>query len=452
MTYRMPTAFALVTLSLLSACSTTGTPAQNAAAAVSTAPSTQFEYVATVPVRAGETPQSLGQSLGAQVLDWSTPDCLNDCTALVGFSSRVGRAGALQALGGRKAQLERNIGRFTTGVGARANAAGAAAYWAMGAAAYWAMGAAAYWAMGAAAYWAMGQYSMVPQNTSLWEQVKLQQGQALAPRLGEGVTVAVIDTGIDLQHPAFQGALADPSTWHDFLAGDDVPQEEGVAGEGAYGHGTNVAGIILQVAPKAKIMPLRVLGADGSGDVASVAQAIRWAVQKGAQVINLSLGSTENSPAVQAAVDWATAQDVLVVASAGNENKDHITYPAANAAQGVAAPNLLSVGSVDPQDLKSSFSNYSAALEVVGPGEHVYAPAPDGRMASWSGTSMAAPMTAGGLALALGETLKVPVRSLTGAMAQTADDIYGGEANAAYTGLLGKGRLDLAAFLGQTIR
>lgn len=451
MTYRMPTAFALVTLSLLSACSTTGTPAQNAAAAVSTAPSTQFEYVATVPVRAGETPQSLGQSLGAQVLDWSTPDCLNDCTALVGFSSRVGRAGALQALGGRKAQLERNIGRFTTGVGARANAAGAAAYWAMGAAAYWAMGAAAYWAMGAAAYWAMGQYSMVPQNTSLWEQVKLQQGQALAPRLGEGVTVAVIDTGIDLQHPAFQGALADPSTWHDFLAGDDVPQEEGTAGEGAYGHGTNVAGIVLQIAPHAKLMPLRVLGSDGSGDVSGVTQAIRWAVDKGAQVINLSLGSSESSPAVQAAIDWAAAHDVLVVASAGNED-GVLNYPAANATQGSAAENLLSVGSVDEHDLKSSFSNYGPALEVVAPGEHVYAPAPESRLVAWSGTSMAAPIAAGGLALALGQTLDVPVRSLIETMKNTTSDVYAGGANASYTGLLGRGRLDLAAFLEHAVR
>lgn len=448
MTHRIPAAFALLTLSLLSACSTTGTPAQSAQTQV------RYDSVVSVPLQTGDTRESLARAVGGEVLAWNADGCatgdVNDCSALIGFNPKLGGAGVLSALGGRKVKIEANKNVFRGGDKIIAN--GSMAIWAGGSMAIWAGGSMAIWAGGSMAIWAGGQYSPIPQNNALWQQVKLEQAQQLAPHLGEGVTVAVIDSGIDLQHPAFQGALSDASTWHDFYAGDDVPQEEGVAGEGAYGHGTNVAGIILQVAPKAKIMPLRVLGADGSGDVASVAQAIRWAVQKGAKVINLSLGSTENSPAVQIAIDWATAQDVLVVASAGNENKDHITYPAANAAQGIAAPNLLSVGSVDPQDLKSSFSNYSAALEIVGPGEHVYAPAPDGRMASWSGTSMAAPMTAGGLALALGEPLKVPVRSLTGAMAQTADDIYGGEANAAYTGLLGKGRLDLAAFLGQTIR
>uniref|UniRef100_UPI00258BC231 S8 family serine peptidase n=1 Tax=uncultured Deinococcus sp. TaxID=158789 RepID=UPI00258BC231 len=417
-------------------------PAQTAQAPV------RYESVVSVPLQAGDTRESLAHAVGGEVLAWNADGCatgdVNDCTALIGFNPKLGSASVISALAGRKVKIEANKNVFRGGDKITAVANGAISYWAGG--------AISYWAGGAISYWAGGHYNPIPQNNALWQQIKLEQAQQLATHLGEGVTVAVIDSGIDLQHPAFQGALSNASTWHDFYAGDDVPQEEGVAGEGAYGHGTNVAGIILQIAPKAKIMPLRVLGADGSGDVASVAQAIRWAVEKGAKVINLSLGSTENSPAVQIAIDWATAQDVLVVTSAGNENKDHITYPAANATQGIAAPNLLSVGSVDPQDLKSSFSNYSAALEIVGPGEHVYAPAPDGRMASWSGTSMAAPMTAGGLALALGEPLKVPVRSLTGAMAQTADDIYGGEANAAYTGLLGKGRLDLAAFLGQTIR
>lgn len=439
MTYRVPATFALLTLSLLSACSSTNTPAQA---------QVRYDSVVSVPLQAGDTRESLAQAVGGEVLAWNDEGCAarmaNDCNALIGFNPKLSSAGVLNALSGRKVKVEANKDVFSGGGNITAIANGSIAIWAGG--------SIAIWAGGSIAIWAGGQYSPIPQNNALWQQIKLERAQQLAPHLGKGVTVAVIDSGIDLQHPAFQGALTGASTWKDFAGGDNVPQEEGTAGEGAYGHGTNVAGIILQIAPQAKIMPLRVLDADGSGDVANVAQAIRWAVQKGAQVINLSLGSTENSPAVQDAVEWATAQDVLVVASAGNENVGRITYPAANAAQGKAAANMLSVGSVDPQDLKSSFSNYGAALEIVGPGEHVYAPAPDSRMASWSGTSMAAPMTAGGLALALGEKLKVPVRSLTGAMAQTAGNIYAGEANAAYTGQLGQGRLDLAAFLGQTIR
>ncbi len=112
---------------------------------------------------------------------------------------------------------------------------------------------------------------------------------------------------------------------------------------------------------------------------------------------------------------------------------------------------LLSVGSSDLNDLKSSFSNYARTLEIVGPGENVYSPYPDGRVAGWSGTSMAAPMMAGGLALALGQGLKVSVKDLTKKMAESAFDVYNNGANEAYKDMLGvKGRVDLVKFLKDT--
>ena len=267
------------------------------------------------------------------------------------------------------------------------------------------------------------------------------------------MTVAVIDTGVDLQHPAFQSSLTDASTWRDFYANDLVPQEEGTLGSGAYGHGTSVAGIVLQIAPKAKIMPIRVLGPDGSGDAVMVAQAIQWAAAKGAKVINLSLGSAENSTVVQNAINTVTGQGVLVVSSAGNENQNALTYPAANAAQKGSGDYALSVGSVDLSDLKSSFSNYARALELVAPGEQVYGPAPENGMVAWSGTSMAAPMAAGGLALSLGQQRSVALKDLTVKMEGAAFDVYNNGANQAYKDMLGvKGRLDLAKFLEDTVR
>ncbi|WP_276605566.1 S8 family serine peptidase [Deinococcus sp. Arct2-2] len=317
----------------------------------------------------------------------------------------------------------------------------------------WAGGSLGVWAGGSLGVWAGGTYSPLPQNSTLWQKIRLQQAQALAPNLGGGVTVAVIDTGIDLKHPAFQGSLSDPASWRDFYAADAVPQEEGTLGVGGYGHGTNVAGIVLQIAPKAKIMPLRVLGQDGSGDVVMVAQAVDWAVAKGAKIINMSLGSEDDSKVVQDAVNRATARGILVVSSAGNANLNKITYPATNADIKGNGAYAVSVGSVNLQDVKSTFSNYANTLELVAPGEKVAAPAPGGMMAAWSGTSMAAPMAAGGLALALGQTLSVPLGAVTDKMIGNAFNIYNISANQPYKDMLGeKGRLDLEVFLKNVVK
>lgn len=246
-------------------------------------------------------------------------------------------------------------------------------------------------------------------NTEIWNKLALAAAHTqLAPKLGEGVTVAVIDTGLDLGHPAFSGRLTPEATWYDFVEGDALPQE--VAGD-AYGHGTAVASIVLQVAPKARVLPLRVLGADGSGLPSDVVKAIDRALKLGANVIQLSLGTSEPDAALERMVAYATAHGVYVAASAGNSDADP-TYPAANAMQaGPAGDMTVGVGSVDLSDVKSWFSNFVPAsdptgedgLEMVAFGENVFAAAPGRKMASWDGTSMAAPMVAGALALALGE-------------------------------------------------
>lgn len=246
-------------------------------------------------------------------------------------------------------------------------------------------------------------------NSAIWNKLALAPAHAhLAPTLGAGVTVAVIDTGLDLGHTAFSGRLTPKSTWYDFVDNDALPQE--VAGA-AYGHGTAVASITLQIAPKARVLPLRVLGTDGSGLPSDVVRAIDHALKLGADVIQLSLGTSEPDEALEQMVAYATARGVYVVASAGN-NDGNLTYPAANAMQATPAGDMtVGVGSVDLNDVKSSFSNFvpennpmaEDGLEMVAFGENVYAAAPGGKMASWDGTSMAAPMIAGALALALAE-------------------------------------------------
>jgi thermitase len=432
MTNKIPS-LSLLTLGLLSACS-------NTVPAAAPVVHERFARVALVPLEVGDTPQSLARAVGGTLLNWNDAGCEAgdeaNCSAMVGLNPQVG-AQSLHALSGRTVYIEPNRDVFTGGGTMTATMGGRITMWSGG--------RITMWSGGRITMWSGGQFSQLPENTALWKKIRLEEAQRMAPKLGAGVTVAVIDTGLDLQHPAFDGSLSDPSTWYDFYTGDATPQDEGTFGAGAYGHGTNVAGIVLQLAPAAKIMPLRVLGPDGSGDVVMVVQAIEWAVNHGAEVINLSLGTSENSKIIQKAIKKAMERDVLVVSSAGNENLNKITFPAAYA-KGGEGKRALGVGSVDLNDVKSSFSNYSGDLRMVAPGENVYAPAPDARMAAWSGTSMAAPMASGGLALALGQGFSS--EELIKTMTENAADVYEISANKPFRDRLGdKGRLDLVNFL-----
>ncbi|WP_188970822.1 S8 family serine peptidase [Deinococcus aerolatus] len=237
-------------------------------------------------------------------------------------------------------------------------------------------------------------------NTPIWETVRLSQGQQSAPQLGRGVTVAIIDSGIDLNHAAFDGRLS--SARQDFLEMDGNPQEGGRPGDMGFGHGTGVADIVLQVAPNAVIMPLRALAPDGTGDTREIAAAVRFAVQHGAQIINASVASEPDADLENALAD-AAAAGVYVVLSAGNTGTNPVLYPARMARSGNAAAHTLSVGSSNTDGVRSSFSSYGADLEVLAPGEGVVTAYPGNYFATWRGTSFAAPMVSGALALALGE-------------------------------------------------
>ena len=248
------------------------------------------------------------------------------------------------------------------------------------------------------------------ENLSSWKQIKLAQGQALAPKLGKGVKIAVIDSGVDVYHPALQGKLAPASEWKDFIDGDAFPFDEydhtpGASNAG-YGHGTGVAGVILQIAPEATILPIRVLRPNGSGDTTEIARAIDWAVQQGADVINLSLGAYVDSQTIYYTMVLGSRYNAYFTASSGNTGDDRVTYPALMAPDdlyGELGRNLVSVGSVDNSSRRSVFSTEGPAIELVAPGEKVYTLMPDQGITHRTGTSFAAPMAAGTLALALGE-------------------------------------------------
>ncbi len=246
--------------------------------------------------------------------------------------------------------------------------------------------------------WGGGTATPTPpsENSSVWNQINLYEANQVARNFGLGVKVAVIDSGLDVTHPIFQGSLAPSSEWKDFVDDDANPQEVGAVTDIGYGHGTAVGGIILQIAPRATLLPIRVLDKDGKGDLDDVIAALDWAIQKGAKVINLSLGTGGSSPALTQMIQYAASRSVYVVASSGNEGSTTILNPASFAAQ---STYVISVGSMNATGCRSSFSNYSAALSVVAPGEQVYTAFPNNSMGHATGTSFAAPMISAMLAL-----------------------------------------------------
>lgn len=399
------------------------------------------DYLLTVPLGPGDTKLATAKRYGGEVVVWEEGDY-----AVVGFDGAAERTLATQST-----TLDPNQKVFSTN-GEEAWMSGRSRTWAGGTSRTWAGGRSRTWAGGTSELWSNGQYLWMPENTAIWQQIRLQQGHALAKNLGYGVKVAVIDTGVDLNHPALLEALAPASEWKDFYSGDNVPQEEGTFAQDGYGHGTEVAGIIRQVAPRATILPIRVLGPDGSGDILDLTSAIQYAVAMGAKIINLSLGSDMAVSAVEAAINSATSKGVLVVASTGNTADTRVSYPASSSAADTSSGWLrLSVTSVSAYDRKSAFATYGRSVELAAPGENVYGPAPGELVAAWSGTSMAAPMASGALALALGQPLKVPARNLADELRVRASDVYNNSLNEPYKDMIGKGSLDLDEFLRNVI-
>jgi Subtilase family len=367
--------------------------------------------------------------------------------ALIGVSAAPGQVQTL-ALDG---SLDANQNVYRTGTLQASGTiglwgSGTIGLWGSGTIGLWGSGTIGLWGTGTIGLWGSGGYAPLPANTGVWQSIGLDSAQARARKLGAGITVAVLDTGLDLSHPAFAGSLSPKSDWKDFVDGDVTPQDEGTLGTGETGHGTEVAGLVLQLAPAATIMPLRVLDTQGSGDVASVAAAIVWATTHGAQVINLSLGSEAPVGAVSQAIAFANSRGVFVAAAAGNTGQMGLDYPAAEFSKGHLN---VAVGSHSASYLKSDFSRYGAALGLLAPGEGLAGPAPASRVATWSGTSMSTGVVSGALALGLGQR---PVNdrdatlTLLRQSAQSVDRLSG---NTAYAGNLGRGRLDLAAFTRQ---
>ena len=275
---------------------------------------------------------------------------------------------------------------------------------------------------------------------------------AAAASLGQGTTVAVVDTGAQLDHPDLEENFEGVARY-DFVENDRNPTERAVGldadGDGLkdemMGHGTHVAGIVDRVAPAAKIMPLRVLNSEGRGNTFTIAKAIVYAQSNGADVINLSLGSSRRSATLQGVVKDAVENGVVVAAAAGNSNSNLPHYPAAGNGTVASADGLVAVTAVDRYAKKSGYANYGTWMDIAAPGNGIRSTFPGGMYANWSGTSMATPFVSGQAALIHAVYGSLDPASVEAKIRHSAQSLT--LQNLTYVGMLGAGQANACASL-----
>lgn len=284
-----------------------------------------------------------------------------------------------------------------------------------------------------------------PMYSKQWNMHNIGIEQAWIETKGRGVTVAVIDTGVskvpDLEKTNFVKGF------------DFVNDQENAADDN--GHGTHVAGTIAQstnnnfgvagIAYEANIMPLKVLSSFGGGTVADIAEAIRFAADNKADVINLSLGGGGESVVMRDAIDYAHSKGVVVIAAAGNSNRNAADYPA-------RYPHAIAVAALDASGAKAPYSNFGAGVDIAAPGgsteqgesggilQNTFNPETgESVFAAFQGTSMAAPHAAGVAALIKAAGVDNPDEVLA-VLKQSARKVESDDLNH-----YGAGKLDAAA-------
>ena len=246
--------------------------------------------------------------------------------------------------------------------------------------------------------------------------LKLMGGEIIGKgRDGDGILVAVLDTGVDDSNPSLAGQT---------FGGYDIVNDMAFVTD-KNGHGTACASLIagkggeggvLGAAPKAKILPVKVMDDSGKSDGFAIAKGIVYAVEKGAKVINLSLDTTSETTLLDSAIDYALGKGVLVVAASGNEGKEGENYPS-------TVDGVLCVGAVDGEKWKAAFSNYGPKVDLVAPGVLVAAAAPAGGVVLMSGTSSAAPLVSGAAANVWSENPNWSAEKVAEKLMAEADDL-----------------------------
>jgi len=266
------------------------------------------------------------------------------------------------------------------------------------------------------------QANLTPNDPSYASQYHLKRIQAdLAWDFHTGTsaaTIAIVDTGVDIQHPDLSGKIV---AGYDFVNNDTNADDD-------QGHGTHCAGIATAtgnnglngtgVSWGARIMPVKVLSSTGSGTTANIIKGVDFAKNNGAHIISMSLGGGGYTQAFQDSITSAWNAGKIIIAAAGNNGNTTVQYPANYA-------NVLSVASTDSADAKSSFSTYGTWVDVAAPGSSIYSTANGGGMTTMSGTSMATPVVAGLAALLKSKNTAASNATIVNRITGTADAITG---------------------------
>lgn len=269
-----------------------------------------------------------------------------------------------------------------------------------------------------------------------WHHAAIGSATAWEWSRGDGVIVAVVDSGVSCDVPDLAGRCV---AGVDFVNDDADPSDD-------QGHGTFVAGVIAAavhnraggagVAGEARVMPLKALGASGSGAMSDIAAAVVHAADHGARVVNLSLGGFYRSQALADAVAYARGRGVVVVAAAGSEATSNPTYPA-------AYPGVIAVAATTPSDARAAFSNGGAWIDIAAPGAGILSATRGGGYQAWSGTSLSSAVVAGAAALLAGQDPGRDPDAVERLMLATASDT----GTPGWDPSFGAGRLDAGAAL-----
>lgn len=270
-----------------------------------------------------------------------------------------------------------------------------------------------------------------PYLGSQWHLPKIGANAAWDAARGDGVTIAILDTGVDALHPDLLARMV--PGWNIYDNNSNTSD--------VYGHGTKVAGAaaasmsngvgVSGVAGNARIMPIRISGIDGSASLSAMAQGLTWAADKGARVANISYLSAD-SAAVNSAASYMKSKGGLVTTSAGNSGVD----------QNIAATSsMIPVSATDGSDVKTSWSSYGVFVAMSAPGAGIYTTTNGGGYAAVSGTSFSSPITAGVVALMMSANPSLSSSAVEKLLFSTAVDL----GTAGRDSLYGYGRVDAAA-------